>query len=606
MQAWDFYTTNELKARGWLKRQLEIQASGRCGHLDSVWPDVRDSAWIGGSREGWERVPYWLDGFIPLAYLLEDRDMIARAGRYVDAILRAQRPDGWICPCKDEERSGYDPWAVLLISKVLTVCYDCSKDVRIPEALYRLLRNAYELLQSGEIRLFNWGKFRYFEGLIAVCFLYAHCGEDWLLRLAALLKAQGTDYGSLTGLWKTPLNRWRFETHIVNIAMMLKAEALECTLTGAPYTDQAEALHKLLERYNGTPVGLFTGDECLSGLSPIQGTELCAVVEQMYAYEWLYACTGEDKWAERLELLAFNALPAACSDDMWAHQYVQMSNQIACEIFPGKPVFRTNGADAHIFGLEPNFGCCTANFGQGWPKFSLSAFLHRGDTVVSAVPVPSELTDGGIHIVLETDYPFENRLVYTVETDRPFTLVVRAPSFAENLTVNGEAPSGELRFSFRAGDRRTLELRFGVTPRFASRPHGLSAVRCGSLVFSVPIAYEKRVHEYVRDVVERKAPYCDYEYLPRSDWNYAYCGSLSAPARKAVGKVPFSSEAPPVVLRSSVRKIGWGYEDGYETVCAKVPRCVVPVSEPEEVLLYPYGCAKLRMTELPVVDGIKP
>ena len=283
-----------------------------------------------------------------------------------------------------------------------------------------------------------------------------------------------------------------------------------------------------------------------------------------------------------------------------------MSNQIACEIFPGKPVFRTNGADAHIFGLEPNFGCCTANFGQGWPKFALSAFLHRGDTVVSAVPVPSELTDGGIHIVLETDYPFENRLVYTVETDRPFTLVVRAPSFAENLTVNGEAPSGELRFSFRAGDRRTLELRFGVTPRFASRPHGLSAVRCGSLVFSVPIAYEKRVHEYVRDGVERKAPYCDYEYLPRSDWNYAYCGSLSAPARKAVGKVPFSSEAPPVVLRASVRKIGWGYEDGYETVCAKVPHCVVPVSEPEEVLLYPYGCAKLRMTELPVVDGIKP
>lgn len=290
-----------------------------------------------GSREGWERVPYWLDGFIPLAYLLEDRDMIARAGRYVDAILRAQRPDGWICPCKDEERSGYDPWAILLISKVLTVCYDCSKDVRIPEVLYRLLRNAYELLQSGEIRLFNWGKFRYFEGLIAVRFLYARCGEDWLLRLAALLKAQGTDYGSLTGLWKTPLNRWRFETHIVNIAMMLKAEALECTLTGAPYTDQAEALHKILERYNGTPVGLFTGDECLSGLSPIQGTELCAVVEQMYAYEWLYACTGEDKWAERLELLAFNALPAACSDDMWAHQYVQMSNQIACEIFPGKP-----------------------------------------------------------------------------------------------------------------------------------------------------------------------------------------------------------------------------------------------------------------------------
>lgn len=105
----------------------------------------------------------------------------------------------------------------------------------------------------------------------------------------------------------------------------------------------------------------------------------------MYSYEQLYACTGDEKWLERLELAAFNALPAACSDDMWAHQYVQMSNQMACETFPGKSVFRTNGPDAHLFGLEPNYGCCTANFGQGWPKLALSAFLHRGDTVVSAV-----------------------------------------------------------------------------------------------------------------------------------------------------------------------------------------------------------------------------
>lgn len=283
MEGWSFYTSDELKARGWLRRQLALQAAGLCGNLDKIWPDVQRSAWIGGDRDGWERVPYWLDGFVPLAYLLEDADMIARARRYIDAILRAQRPDGWICPCADEDRARYDTWAVLLISKVLTVYYDCSKDERVPEALYRLLKNYYTLLDSGRIRLYNWGKFRYFEGLIAVRFIYARCGEDWLLRLAALLKAQGADYDALTEQWKTPLNRWRYETHIVNLAMMLKAEALECALTGAPYTDRAEALYEVLAACNGTPVGLFTGDECLSGLSPIQGTELCAVVEQMYS-----------------------------------------------------------------------------------------------------------------------------------------------------------------------------------------------------------------------------------------------------------------------------------------------------------------------------------
>ena len=87
MSNWNFYTTKEIKPTGWLRRQLEIQAEGLSGNLDKIWPDVRDSAWIGGSREGWERVPYWLDGFIPLAYLLDDQHMIAQAQKYINAIM---------------------------------------------------------------------------------------------------------------------------------------------------------------------------------------------------------------------------------------------------------------------------------------------------------------------------------------------------------------------------------------------------------------------------------------------------------------------------------------------------------------------------------------
>ena len=93
MSTWNYYTTNEIKPCGWLKRQLEIQAESLSGNLDKVWRDVRDSAWIGGDADGWERVPYWLDGFIPLAYLLENEDMISRAKKYVDAIIAKQRED---------------------------------------------------------------------------------------------------------------------------------------------------------------------------------------------------------------------------------------------------------------------------------------------------------------------------------------------------------------------------------------------------------------------------------------------------------------------------------------------------------------------------------
>ena len=79
---YNFMTTKNIKPSGWLLKQLKIQAKGLCGNLDKVWPDIKDSAWIGGDREGWERVPYWLDGFVPLAYLLEDDDMIRRARLY--------------------------------------------------------------------------------------------------------------------------------------------------------------------------------------------------------------------------------------------------------------------------------------------------------------------------------------------------------------------------------------------------------------------------------------------------------------------------------------------------------------------------------------------
>ena len=272
MNRWNFFTSRELKPEGWIRRQLEIQAEGLNGNLDKVWRDVRDSAWIGGEAEGWERVPYWLDGFIPLAYLLENEDMIARAKRYVDAIISYQRPDGWICPCDQKDIPSYDTWAVQLISKVLVVYYECSGDERIPLVVYKVMKNYYELLSSKTIALFDWARSRWFESFVSLNFLYERYREDWILDLARILKEQGTDYASLTDLWKRPLAKWTFNTHIVNIAMMLKYEAISCDLLGEEYTDIAERLVTVLKEYNGTPVGTFTGDECLSGLSAIQGT----------------------------------------------------------------------------------------------------------------------------------------------------------------------------------------------------------------------------------------------------------------------------------------------------------------------------------------------
>ena len=603
MKKWNMFTTNEIKPKGWLYKQLRIQAKGLSGNLDKVWPDIRDSSWIGGTKDGWERVPYWLDGFIPLAYFLEDKDMIARAKKYIDAIVSKQNDDGWLCPCSKENRANYDAWAVFLMTKVLTVYYECSKDEKIPDVIYRTLKNYYELISTEQIKLFGWAEYRWFEFFIAINFTYERCKEDWLKDLAKIIKKQGSDYEACAVYWDTPRNEWAFYTHIVNIAMMLKYEAVSCELLDTEYKDIAEKLRGVLKQYNGTVVEIFTGDECLSGISPIQGTELCAVVEQMYAYELLFAYTGDSKWAERLEILAFNALPATISDDMWTHQYVQMNNQIACQKFiDTKPIFRTNGPESHLFGLEPNFGCCTANFNQGWPKFALSSFMYNDEGVINVVPVPCQLKTSDFDITLDTNYPFDNTLKYTIDSNKDFKFEIRIPADAENIIINEKkASTDDLKFNIVAGEKCEITVSFVLNPHFEEYSYNLKYVKCGSLVFSLPIKFEKIMHEYVRNDVERKFPYCDYELIPQSDWNYAFADASLSVETKTPGEVPFSVDEPPITIAAKMKKIDWGFEEGYTTVCAKTPKSLETVSDTEDIKLVPYGAAKLRMTVMPLI-----
>ena len=499
MSKWNFYTSKEIKPEGWLRRQLEIQAEGLSGNLHKIWPDIRDSAWIGGNCEGWERVPYWLDGFIPLAYLLQNEEMIAVAKKYIDAIISAQEDDGWICPCKKEERAEYDTWAVQLICKTLKVYYDCSGDERIPDVIYRVLKNYYKMLKSGEIKLFKWAKFRWFETFVSLNFLYEKYQEDWIKDLAGIIKEQGFDYITTTENWKKTSHVWRFNTHIVNIAMMLKSEVVSHDLLGEEYTDNAEKLRSILDKYNGTVFEGFTGDEVLSGLDPTKGTECCAVVEQMYSYEEIFAHTGDNKWAERLEVLGFNALPATLSEDMWTHQYVQQVNQIACQKTMIMAPWSTNGPYAHTFGLEPNFGCCTANFNQGFPKLALSAFMFDNNEVISAIPLPSELKTEDKHIVLETVYPFVNSFKYTINSKSDFIFKIRIPSFAENVKVNNKPVTDKnLNFAIKANENKEIIITFDTVPYLEERPSGLNTIKCGSLVFSIPIKFEKKMYEFTK------------------------------------------------------------------------------------------------------------
>ncbi|MCX8108419.1 MAG: glycoside hydrolase family 127 protein, partial [Verrucomicrobiae bacterium] len=218
-----------IKPRGWLQRQLRIQAEGLSGHLDEFWPDISQSQWFGGKADGWERAPYWLDGVIPLAWALDDDTLKAKVQRYVEYIVRAQRPDGWysVYPQGTAART-YDLWAILLVNKALVQYHEATSDSSVLLAVLRNLRTLNESLDHTP--LFNWGRFRWFEGLIPTYYAYEQTREKWLLELARKLHQQGFDYASFytTEDVTQPTPRrglWRWDKHVVNTGMALKAYA---------------------------------------------------------------------------------------------------------------------------------------------------------------------------------------------------------------------------------------------------------------------------------------------------------------------------------------------------------------------------------------------
>lgn len=338
------------------------------------------------------------------------------------------------------------------------------------------------------------------------------------------------------------------------------------------------------------------------------------MAELMYTCEWCYAVTGDSIWADRLEKAAFNAWPATFTDDMWAHQYDQMVNQVACVEFPGRSHFRTNGAESHLFGLEPNYGCCTANMHQGWPKLALHAIQQMEDGLCVAHLLPvyakTQVYGQNVAIRVETEYPFrmQFKIVVACPESVAFTLKLRASAWCKEVRLNGQkvrVQQGHILIHKTWRGTETILLEMAAQPYFVHRPTGLKTVEYGLMVFALPIEAEYRMREYTHNGVERKFPYCDYELIPKSAWNYGFVDAKLEVEECPVDDVPFSSKHPAVAIQTLLAPVGWPWEDGFDAVPAVKPASKVPCGESREMVLIPYGCAKLRMTEMPKLKPIK-
>ena len=616
-----FYTVplGSIRPMGWLLAQMRVQASGLGGHLDEIWPDVgSNSGWLGGTGESWERGPYFLDGLVPLAYQLDDERLKAKAQKFIEWTLTHQAADGMIGPASND-----DWWPRMVMLKALIQYQEATGDARVILVLERYF--AYQLRTLPGRPLRDWGKFRWQDNALAVIWLYNRNGDAQLIDLLRLLHTQGYDWQADFADFKytepvTPefiklnsgggLGDLALATHGVNNGQALKAAPVWSLISNDSkdrlgFTQMLDALDK----YHGLPNGMFSCDEHLAGRNPSQGSELCTVVETMFSLEQSLAILGDASIGDRLELLAFNALPGAFTDDMWAHQYNQEPNQV--EVSLHRRPWTTDGSESNIYGLEPNFGCCTANFHQGWPKFAASLWMtSHDDGLVAAAYAPCELRTvirgEEVELTEETEYPFRDRIRIRIKraSGKSFPLRLRIPAWAGSgavLQVNGETQPTPAAGAFaninrpwKSGDVVALQL--PMSPEVLRGFHDSLSVGRGPLVFSLAIE-----EDWLK--LRDRGPASDWQVFPASEWSYAIAsnersGKAIRVQESAIGTPPFTRKMPGVSLKIDARKIqNWRAVDG---AADPVPQSPVASNDPtEEITLVPYAAAKLRITAFP-------
>jgi len=624
-----------IKPKGWLERMLNDQKNGLTSRMDTVYPEVMGArnGWLGGDGDQWERGPYWIDGLLPLAYILDDKELIAKAQVWVESILSSQQENGQFGPMVDydpepgiQRNNAQDWWPRMVALKILKQYYSATGDERVIPFLDRYFR--YQLATLPEKPLGNWtfwARFRAADNMEVALWLYRKTGEKYLLDLADLLDKQGFDFT------KAFMDRDFFTTfgsiHCVNLAQGFKEPVIYYMASGDQHRLDAarEGLREMIHAV-GYPTGMYGGDEALRNNNPTQGTELCSVVELMYSLEEMYKVTGDPVYAEHLERVAFNALPTQITDDFMGKQYFQQVNQV--QVGYGKFDFDVvNGATTLVFGNRSGYPCCLSNFHQGWPKFVQNLWLRTEDGGIAVGAFsPSTLNttigDSMLTIDEDTQYPMGQTITMTVSlkkkqgrkkvvpSSETFPISFRIPSWTKKakVAVNGESVqvSSEsvcLNREWRDGDTITIDFPMSVkTGRWYNHS---AAVERGPLVYALRIEEEWKTVKATPGYGETWR-----EVYPKSDWNYAlrplktqeYVVNVDE-EKLSAGSWWWNLEGAPITIEAAGVKVPtWSLYNGMAGPLPTSRRSIDELADlpTEKIVLIPYGCTTLRITEFPV------
>ncbi len=651
-----------IKPRGWLLTQLESMKTGLTGHLDELYPEVVGdrNGWLGGDGDGWERGPYWIDGLLPLAYILDNEALKSKVQPWIEWTLNNQQEDGYLGPIPFEVEPKYehgvqrgqrkDWWPKMVMLKILQQHYNATGDERVITVLTNYFKFQLKELPERPLDFITiWGNRRGGDNLQVVYWLYNITGDKFLLELSEIIAEQTFPWTEaflnditrkkIESPWeslrtnKYPYNPEELkDTHIsklgsfhcVNFAQGLKEPIIYYQQNQDEKHIKAtkQALEDI-KFFHGQPQGMFGGDEGLHGQDPTKGVEFCSISESMFSLESMLTITGDMEYADLLEKITYNALPTQASDDFTTRQYFQAANQI--EISDRlQTAYQTSGHGGtdFVFGLLTGYPCCTTNMHQSWPKYVQNLWYATADGGVAALLyAPSEVTlkvgdDITATITETTGFPFRETVNFSISVDKTgkFPFHLRIPGWAKGakISVNEKVWEGTITNQVAIIDRTwnnndQVSIQMSMEIKISQWFDFAKSVERGPLVYALKINAETTAKN-------RGDGYKTfYEVFAKDKWNYALHADDLNNAEKAFaveeldwdGSYPWNLENAPIQIKTrGVDFPEWTLQNGIPTFPAWWGTSGDRKAQAkfEDIILVPYGTTTLRITEFPVFD----
>jgi len=640
-----------VRPEGWLRAHLGKQAQ-LCSSLASIsWP-FTEKYWAGLEDADawwpWEQVAYWIDGATRLAIVLQDPALLAQVKSRIDYTLRQAAPEGFLGPqylefSAESGGTGILRWPHNVMFRGLAALGDSGRGTAAGDqgGIADAMRRHYLSDQAA------YGvDGRNITNIEPMLWCYARTGDARLLALAEhawqqFLRGASAaereperrtgeqrpfaDLGPARVYADTPI-----ECHGVTYAETMKQPAILYLHTGKhEYLKFAAAAERRIFDHHMLIDGIPSTSEHYRTATAIDQHETCDIADHTWSWGYMLMATGDSVWADRIERACFNAAPGAIRGDWKALQYLSSPNQFLATLNSDHGQMRHGG---RLMAYQPNPGqftaCCGGNVHRIFPNFVIRMWMQTAGGGLAAVLYgPSTLTATvgaarePIEIVQTTQYPFEERIAFTIHARRAvsFPLSLRIPGWCDGpcLAVNGAAVDAArtehgflvLQRRFQPGDVITLTLPMKLA--ITHWPENGVGLEYGPLVYALPIEADWR------GIVEpgySSADYPSLEARPRSAWNY---GLAVDPTRldSEVAVVTRSVTAderldpwvhPITTLTVPARRIaGWELRSSPTDPEQKfTPPLAAPDASQvgaavERLTLVPYGATQLRVSIFP-------